>query len=228
MSREAPRSSFSVLGEIALWIALPTIAVLGYWAMLLRAMGVAGCEGACDMDLIDWAYGAVPWGIGAAFTVAIVGAVVLVLMRQRTAWAAGAGVVVLLASFVVTGSVVGEGFAPMHERNERSAREAASPPPPLPPVAPIGAWGTAGQGQAHITFSADGTLAGSDGCNDLEGIWMQGADGEISIDKTDVTFLACDGLDTWFSYGESAVIADGFLYVKNSDGSVIGGFDRAE
>lgn len=218
-STQSPRS-FRVL-EIVLWAAMPLIALLGFLWQIMQQFSVVGCEGICHDELIFGVIAALPWVVGASFVVAIVLAAVLLIRRRRTLWAAVTGVAVLVASLAALGIILEVGFAPMRERNELIARGEipAVPPPP----SPVGSWGAGVDGAARLEFTADGTLRGSDGCNDVTGEWTQDAEGVIAFHELEWSTLDCDSADTWLSFGRSAFVREGFLDVRNANGSTIGG-----
>lgn len=169
----------------------------------------------------DRAVAAYPWEIAASVAIAVVLAVVLRLRGKSPYWAPLVGVVLVVSSAILTSSIFQAGLAPMYERNARIERGEIPSTPPLPN--PVGSWGTGAEGAPFLSFAADGTLSGYDGCNEVSGGWTQDADGNITFEALSMTAEVCDGVDTWLSKARSATISDDFLYLNGAAGSPIGG-----
>lgn len=89
-----------------------------------------------------------------------------------------------------------------------------------------GTWGSTASASPNLTFSEDGTVTGTDGCNQLTGSWD--ADGDV-VQLSDIasTMMYCEGVDTWLSEA-SQVVADGTtLTVSDTTGATIGTLERA-
>jgi len=86
-------------------------------------------------------------------------------------------------------------------------------------------WGSEDEGQPHITFADDGSVSGSDGCNELAGSWTL-TDDTIATDSLATTLKACEGVDTWLSGFATAVIDGDRLVVSGIDGGKIGELRR--
>ncbi|QAY74834.1 META domain-containing protein [Agromyces protaetiae] len=71
---------------------------------------------------------------------------------------------------------------------------------------PVGTWGTDDPQQPHLVLGADGTLAGSDGCNALVGTWEQDDDGSIEFKGVASTLMACPGGDQTLGRLDSATV----------------------
>ena len=82
-------------------------------------------------------------------------------------------------------------------------------------------WGSEDAGQPHITFAENGSVSGSDGCNELAGSWTL-TDDTIATDSLATTLKACEGVDTWLSGFATAVIDGDRLIVSGIDGEQIG------
>jgi heat shock protein HslJ len=63
--------------------------------------------------------------------------------------------------------------------------------------------------QPYLTIRDDGSWAGSDGCNGVEGTWEVGGDGALTVEAGPSTLIACDGkpLPTLFANAASASVA---------------------
>ena len=86
-------------------------------------------------------------------------------------------------------------------------------------------WGSEDEGQPHITFAEDGSVSGSDGCNELAGSWTL-TDDTIATDSLATTLKACEGVDTWLSGFATAVIDGDRLIVSGVEGEQIGELRR--
>lgn len=215
-----PGDGFRHALGIALWVSVPVIVVVAYFLLILDGMSVAGCDGDCDLDLIDAAFGAYPWAVGGSIALAVVLDVVLRRTGRPTYWAAIAAVSLVICSAAVTSILFHIGFAPMDERNARIERGEFAEPELTEPV---GTWRATGDGTPFLRFSSSGTLAGFDGCNDLTGLWTQDPNGLIAFDQLlTVTTNDCGGVDTWLSKAKSARAFEVLLYINGPDGSPIG------
>ncbi|WP_106816682.1 META domain-containing protein [Microbacterium timonense] len=213
--------------ELFLWVLLPVILVVVHIGQIFEQFSTVGCEGICDLDFSLGARAAYPWEVAASVGIALLLAVVLRLTGKVTYVAPLAGVVLVLSSAIITSLLFHAGLAPMYERNARIAQGYA-PPAPAPPIPdPTGSWGTGAEGAPYLVFSSDGTFAGNDGCNDVNGQWTQNPDGRVMFSTLTATANVCDGVDTWLSEGRSATVADDFLYINGSAGSPIGGLPPA-
>ena len=213
---------------IGLWVLIPVILFFISWAQIFESFSGVGCEGDCDLRLSLGARAAYPWAVGVSVAVAIVTAVVLRIKRRPTHWGPLVGIALILASAIATSVVFQVGLAGMYERNTRIANGEvpAETPPPLPD--PVGEWEASVDGTPFLQFSADGAVAGSDGCNDLSGRWTQDAEGRIDLGTlVPLTTNVCDGVDSWLSRGRSADIIEGYMYVNGETGSAIGGLQPA-
>ncbi|TQK20873.1 META domain-containing protein [Microbacterium sp. SLBN-154] len=190
--------------EVSLWLSIPVILALVHLLQIFEQFSTVGCEGVCDLDLIFAARAAYPWEVGVSLAAAGGAAIALRLLGKPTFWAGLIAVVLVLASATITSVLFQTGLAPMHERNDRIAQGGlpAAPPPP----SPVGEWGTNADEAPYLEFLPDGTLVGTDGCNELSGEWIQDHEDEITLTLLSVTTASCDGIDTWLSNGRSATI----------------------
>jgi hypothetical protein len=206
---------------VLLWAVMVPIAVVGYGAFVLRAFSFDGCEGDC-LPIASDAYRIFPGVIVVPFVVAIVVGVVLAVRRRSPIWAPVTGLALLLLTFTGMGVATEIGFAPMYERNARIARGEITPTPaPLPD--PVGRWGTGLTGDPELELAGDGTLRGTDGCNDLAGSWRQGADGIIHLDWAPTSSRTCPDITVWFGRVERVEIRDGYMMAQRATGDTVGG-----
>lgn len=213
---------------VTLWLLVPSIVVAAYVAQILESFSAVGCEGDCDLELAFGARAAFPWAVAASVIAAIVVAFVLRYRRKPGYWAPLLGVILVLVSATTTSAVFQAGLAPMYARNDRIANGEvpAETAPPLPD--PVGGWEASVDGATFLRFTADGTVTGSDGCNELSGRWSQDSAGRIELEELlPQTANACDGIDAWLGRGRSADIIDGYMYVNGDAGSPIGGLQPA-
>ena len=213
---------------VALWVLVPLIIIAAYVAQILESFSAVGCEGDCDLELALGARAVFPWAVGAAIVAAILAAFVLRHRGKPAYWAPLLGVILVLLSAVTTSAVFQAALAPMYARNDRVANGEVpvETAPPLPN--PVGGWEASVDGATFLSFSADGTVTGSDGCDDLSGRWSQDSAGRIELEALlPQTANACDGIDAWLGRGRSADIIDGYMYVNGEAGSPIGGLQPA-
>lgn len=81
----------------------------------------------------------------------------------------------------------------------------------------------------HVTFEADGTWTGSDGCNGVQGRWAVGAEGEFLATSGPSTLIACEGapVPSWVAQATAAgVNDDGWLLLFDAAGTEIGRLQR--
>lgn len=94
------------------------------------------------------------------------------------------------------------------------------------PQDPVGLWGTEEAGEPSLDLAADGTVSGTDGCNQLVGSWEL-ADGQVQFGELASTLMACEGVDTWLSGASFAFLQAGVMTVYAADGTQLGQLDRA-
>lgn len=89
-----------------------------------------------------------------------------------------------------------------------------------------GSWGSAQAQQPSLMLMADGTLSGTDGCNNLAGSWEQ--DGAtVEFGQVASTLMACEGVDTWLSGLATATIDGDTLHILDAAGAELGTLDRS-
>lgn len=103
--------------------------------------------------------------------------------------------------------------------------------PPLDaPAQPdvVGTWGDPSAPQTpSLTFDTDGTVVGTDGCNQLGGEYsMSGAD--VTFDDMHMTLRACPDVDDWLNQASTATVDGATLTVFNEKGDPVGMLSRSE
>jgi hypothetical protein len=90
----------------------------------------------------------------------------------------------------------------------------------------VGTWGRQGTaGEPYLSLARNGTLSGSDGCNQLYGRWS--SDGDlVSFSDMSSTLMACEDVDAWLSRLASARVDGDRLVVLDSSGAQIGTLER--
>ena len=88
-----------------------------------------------------------------------------------------------------------------------------------------GTFGGATSSDPFLTFAADGSLTGSDGCNNFTGQWTRDGN-EVTIEMGAMTLKACEDVDTWLSAAASASVAESLLTVHDHEGQQIGTLPR--
>ncbi|TFB50296.1 META domain-containing protein [Cryobacterium tagatosivorans] len=76
--------------------------------------------------------------------------------------------------------------------------------------------------QPFLTIAADGTWAGSDGCNGVRGTWELGAGGAITTTAGPHTLIYCDGKDlpTLFADAKKVAVTGDTLVLLDAAGEV--------
>ncbi|TFV98544.1 META domain-containing protein [Leifsonia flava] len=92
---------------------------------------------------------------------------------------------------------------------------------------PVGTWAESTKTDApELTLEDDGSVAGTDGCNQLTGTWKAADDG-VTFGAFASTMMACDGVDAWLGMATSATIDGDSMAVKDESGKEIGTLKRA-
>lgn len=93
----------------------------------------------------------------------------------------------------------------------------------------VGTWGDPDDADdPYLEFAEDGTVTGSDGCNDLAGTWTIEEEA-IVFSELATTLVQCAGVNTWLSAAATAVVEpddDDELAFLNGEGVPIGTLDR--
>ncbi len=81
----------------------------------------------------------------------------------------------------------------------------------------------------YLSFSADGTWSGSDGCNGLSGRWNAGPDGALIVVSAGSTLVGCNNVDVgeWLSSATQAGFQGKTLVLVDAAGHVAGRLRRA-
>jgi heat shock protein HslJ len=89
----------------------------------------------------------------------------------------------------------------------------------------VGTWGTDAPEQPLLVLAADGSLSGTDGCNQLAGEWTQSG---MTVDFGDVasTRMLCSGVDTWLIDLATGTLDGTTLHILDNDGTEIGTLGR--
>lgn len=95
------------------------------------------------------------------------------------------------------------------------------------PTDVTGTWGSTAQSSPNLTFAAEGTVTGTDGCNRLTGSWS--VDGDVvRLGPLASTRMYCEGVDTWLSHASEVVVNGTTLDVSDDTGARIGTLERAQ
>lgn len=88
-----------------------------------------------------------------------------------------------------------------------------------------GRWASDQTGEPHLVFAADGSVQGSDGCNEISTTYVQ--DGAlVTLKNFASTLRACPGVDTWLRHGRVLEIDGSAMTVKNAEDEEIGTLTR--
>ncbi|QIM15515.1 META domain-containing protein [Leucobacter insecticola] len=85
----------------------------------------------------------------------------------------------------------------------------------------IGTWESAEKGSPFLSFSADGRVSGSDGCNGISTDYVV-TNEEIVLQEFASTRKACQGVDDWLRGVRSVTVDGTTLHVVNKAGEEIG------
>ena len=123
--------------------------------------------------------------------------------------------VLALAGCATGGGGTGSGGAPTESADDEISAGAAA-----------GTWGdTTDSTQPSLELEEDGTLTGTDGCNRLNGEWVEnGVD--LTFENVATTLMACPDVDTWLSGLDTATIDGTTMTVHDESGDEIGTLDR--
>lgn len=102
-------------------------------------------------------------------------------------------------------------------------------PEPAADVPAVGTWVGAAPATGtapELVLEADGKISGTDGCNRLMGGWTA-QDDRVVIGPLAGTRMACDGVDTWLSRGETVVVEGSELVVFDVASTEIGRLTRS-
>ena len=91
----------------------------------------------------------------------------------------------------------------------------------------MGEWGDIDDSTSRRSCSAkDGTLTGTDGCNQLNGGWTQEGD-TVTFSNVASTMMMCDDVDTWLAGLDTAKVDGSTMTVYGPAGRKIGTLERA-
>ncbi|MPV49256.1 MULTISPECIES: META domain-containing protein [unclassified Pseudactinotalea] len=88
-----------------------------------------------------------------------------------------------------------------------------------------GTWGSSGGDETRLTFTGEGLITGTDGCNRLSGTWQQDGD-DVTLAGLATTLMACPDVDVWLIDPASAVVDGDTMHLYDSDGAQIGDLSR--
>ncbi|RFA22715.1 hypothetical protein B7R25_03675 [Subtercola boreus] len=89
----------------------------------------------------------------------------------------------------------------------------------------VGLWTNTEPGRDRLlklTMLDDGTVAGSDGCNDFTSTWRFAEDGSVSFGKLAITGRTCQGVVTWLNLASSAVLDGTTMVIRSMYGAQLG------
>jgi heat shock protein HslJ len=118
-----------------------------------------------------------------------------------------------LAIVAVAAAVMLSGCASAHSN---ASLIAAAPEAVSVSSSPVGTWGTKAQSTPNAVFNSDGTVTGSDGCNDFQGTW-NGSAGPIAVGPLWASAVACPSVDTWLTGMTSVTVSGDTLAVYAGD-----------
>mgnify|MGYP003467744823 FL=1 len=89
-----------------------------------------------------------------------------------------------------------------------------------------GVWGDPdAEGKPSLEFQADGTYAGTHGCNRVGGDYTQ-KDDAVDLGMMRSTMMYCEGVDTWLVTATEATLTADELVFRDAEGTEIGTLPR--
>ena len=139
-------------------------------------------------------------------------------MRRSTALT---GTILLAAALALAGCATGGGTGSPASPTESADDEISA-------GAAAGTWGDAtDSAQPSLELEEDGTLTGTDGCNQLSGEWVEnGVD--LTFENVATTLMACADVDTWLSGLDTAKIDGSTMTVYDESGKKLGTLERTD
>lgn len=132
------------------------------------------------------------------------------------------GTILLAAALALSGCATGGGT------EDGGSPAASASADEISAGAAAGTWGDADDTtQPSLELAEDGTLSGTDGCNQLSGQWTEnGVD--LTFENVASTMMACADVDTWLSALDTATIDGSTMTVHDESGTDIGTLERTE
>ena len=138
-------------------------------------------------------------------------------MRRSTTLA---GTILFVAALALSGCAAGGGG--IYGTASESADEE------IPAGAAAGTWGDASDTtQPSLELEEDGTLSGTDGCNQLSGQWIENGV-ELTFENVASTMMLCADVDTWLSGLDTAKIDGSTMTVYDESGKKLGTLERTD
>lgn len=88
-----------------------------------------------------------------------------------------------------------------------------------------GTWESADDATS-LTFTGEGLITGTDGCNTLSGTWEENGD-DVTLSGLSTTEMHCPGVDVWLDSPASATVEGDVMYVFDAGGTELGELSRA-
>jgi heat shock protein HslJ len=131
------------------------------------------------------------------------------------------GTILLAATLALSGCATGGGTGYGGSPSESADAEISA-------GAAAGTWGDAADStEPSLELAEDGTLSGTDGCNQLSGQWVENGV-ELTFENVASTMMACADVDTWLSALDTASIDGSTMTVFDESGDEIGTLARSE
>ena len=83
------------------------------------------------------------------------------------------------------------------------------------------------QGETAISFAADGSAFGSDGCNLVTGTWKEDK-GTITFGPLASTMMYCEGVETWLTDATTATMKGDTITLSDKDGKEVGTLQQTD
>ncbi|MYM20387.1 META domain-containing protein [Brevibacterium sp. 5221] len=99
--------------------------------------------------------------------------------------------------------------------------ESSQQPTTEAPRSILGTWGSDEKGHPHLTFNADGSVEGTDGCNGIHTTFTK-TDGGAELKPYMTTLRACVGVNSWLRNPRRAVLDGDELILFNAKAEKLG------
>ena len=134
-----------------------------------------------------------------------------------------AGTILIAAALALSGcaGVVAAGGGSASASASASAKGSSS-------ESAVGEWGDVDDStQPSLVLAKDGTLTGTDGCNQLNGGWTQEGD-TVTFSNVASTMMMCADVDTWLAGLDTAKVDGSTMTVYGPAGRKVGTLERAD
>lgn len=97
-------------------------------------------------------------------------------------------------------------------------------------ASPEGVWGdpaTSTAASLEFEGGTSGEYHGTDGCNRINGAYVQDESGVVDLGEMRTTLMLCEDIDEWLAQARTATIADDTMTFLDEEGTQLGSLERA-